>query len=351
MFFESASDHCEGSGFLATRKQRWKEGTEEGKDAWAVLQKSDLPKQLRLIRIRRSLNLSPASNGLRQVVRVDDLMLARICSLNLAYRLGVWCSDDGTEIPAPGPAPSPGGGRAPSGYDYGASWALAMEEYEREQAALDAEEADEPAVYFMPMVDIGKFGRRSDGVAEFERADDAAVSVPNDGTVLSEEGFGKTDGRSKPKVKSSSTESQRMQCDGSCVARKQDAEGEHPPLCLLSVAQATCLLPKSPAYASSLPAVPLTPLTRSPQMSLTDLTAHISTFIDSESSSLHSISHAIHSRPELSHKESYAHALLADHMEQRGFTVERGACGLATAFVAEWSPAGKDGVMVAFLSE
>ena len=46
------------------------------------------------------------------------------------------------------------------------------------------------------------------------------------------------------------------------------------------------------------------------------------------------LSLAIHERPELGFHETAASALLCDFLESRGFAVERGLAGLATAFRA-----------------
>ncbi|KAF9919102.1 hypothetical protein FBU30_011172 [Linnemannia zychae] len=65
--------------------------------------------------------------------------------------------------------------------------------------------------------------------------------------------------------------------------------------------------------------------------------------IDSEIDSLREISMQIHSNPELGYNEVFAHKILTDYIEKRGFAVERHACGLKTAFIAEYiSPAAKD---------
>ena len=47
------------------------------------------------------------------------------------------------------------------------------------------------------------------------------------------------------------------------------------------------------------------------------------------------ISHSIHEHPELCYEEHHAHDLLAGALEDEGFDVERGACGMDTAFVAK----------------
>jgi amidohydrolase len=61
-------------------------------------------------------------------------------------------------------------------------------------------------------------------------------------------------------------------------------------------------------------------------------------------------SHDIHANPELAFREHRACARLADELERGGFTVERGAGGLATAFRAEYS-GGEPGPTIAILAE
>jgi amidohydrolase len=61
-------------------------------------------------------------------------------------------------------------------------------------------------------------------------------------------------------------------------------------------------------------------------------------------------SHDIHANPELAFREHRACARLADELEQGGFTVERGAGGLPTAFRASYS-GGAPGPTVAILAE
>jgi amidohydrolase len=58
----------------------------------------------------------------------------------------------------------------------------------------------------------------------------------------------------------------------------------------------------------------------------------------------------IHANPELAFREHRASARLADELEQVGFTVERGAGGLPTAFRAAYS-GGEPGPTVAILAE
>ncbi|KAF8943281.1 hypothetical protein BGZ47_005557 [Haplosporangium gracile] len=64
--------------------------------------------------------------------------------------------------------------------------------------------------------------------------------------------------------------------------------------------------------------------------------------IDSETASLREVSLQIHSNPELGYEEVFAHKILTDYIEERGFTVTRHAYDLKTAFVAEYvSPGAK----------
>jgi amidohydrolase len=60
------------------------------------------------------------------------------------------------------------------------------------------------------------------------------------------------------------------------------------------------------------------------------------------------ISLDIHSHPELAMKEERAAKLLADHVEAHGFTVERAAYGMPTAFEGKW---GGGRVTIAYLLE
>jgi amidohydrolase len=61
-------------------------------------------------------------------------------------------------------------------------------------------------------------------------------------------------------------------------------------------------------------------------------------------------SHDIHAHPELAFREHRASARLADELEAGGFTVERGAGGLPTAFKAAYN-GGRPGPTVAILAE
>ncbi|ASS64734.1 MULTISPECIES: M20 family metallopeptidase [unclassified Paenibacillus] len=62
------------------------------------------------------------------------------------------------------------------------------------------------------------------------------------------------------------------------------------------------------------------------------------------------ISLRIAKNPELGHEEFLASSLLADELEQQGFSVERGTLGMKTAFVATYD-SGKPGPVAAFLCE
>ncbi len=59
-------------------------------------------------------------------------------------------------------------------------------------------------------------------------------------------------------------------------------------------------------------------------------------------------SHSIHANPELNFEEHHAHEVLTGILEEQGLDVERGACGLPTAFRAD---VGGDGPTVAVLCE
>ncbi|KAF9411655.1 hypothetical protein BGZ94_001279 [Podila epigama] len=56
--------------------------------------------------------------------------------------------------------------------------------------------------------------------------------------------------------------------------------------------------------------------------------------IEAASAELRDISLKIHADPELAYEEHKAHALLTDYLEKKGFSVQRSAYGLETAFVA-----------------
>jgi amidohydrolase len=70
--------------------------------------------------------------------------------------------------------------------------------------------------------------------------------------------------------------------------------------------------------------------------------------VDAMADRLLAVSHAIHGRPELAHRERRAAALVADHLERGGLAVERGAYGLPTALAGR---AGTRGPLVVVCCE
>lgn len=70
--------------------------------------------------------------------------------------------------------------------------------------------------------------------------------------------------------------------------------------------------------------------------------------IEARADALVAASHEIHAHPEVNYEEQFAHDLLTDALEQAGLAVERGAYGVATAFVAR---AGSAGPVIGVLCE
>lgn len=66
--------------------------------------------------------------------------------------------------------------------------------------------------------------------------------------------------------------------------------------------------------------------------------------IDKANKDLRDLSLKIHSHPELGYKEYYAHKTVTDFMAERGFHVTRHACGIETAFIAEYVNQGNSAV-------
>lgn len=66
----------------------------------------------------------------------------------------------------------------------------------------------------------------------------------------------------------------------------------------------------------------------------TDLRDTVAATVAAERRTLIELSHDLHEHPELSFEETRSAGVLADLFESRGFTVERGAYGLETAFTA-----------------
>src|SRR5258706_16390938 len=73
--------------------------------------------------------------------------------------------------------------------------------------------------------------------------------------------------------------------------------------------------------------------------------------VDARADALIDASHRIHAKPELLFEERYASRLLADACEAAGLSVERGAYGLETAFVARAGATDATGPTVAVLCE
>ena len=63
-----------------------------------------------------------------------------------------------------------------------------------------------------------------------------------------------------------------------------------------------------------------------------ELIDHIEEFMPS----LRDLAFAIFDHPEEGYEEHFASGLLCDYLEKQGFTVERGAGGIETAFRATW---------------
>jgi amidohydrolase len=70
--------------------------------------------------------------------------------------------------------------------------------------------------------------------------------------------------------------------------------------------------------------------------------------VDARLGALLGISRRLHENPETAWREHSSSAFLADELAARGFAVERGAAGLATAFVAEY---GEGPVTVGLVAE
>ncbi|KAI8992683.1 hypothetical protein BDB01DRAFT_717004 [Pilobolus umbonatus] len=68
-----------------------------------------------------------------------------------------------------------------------------------------------------------------------------------------------------------------------------------------------------------------------------DIRDRVNTAIDNIDSELRNMSIDIHENPETSMKEYFAHDLLTEYLEKKGFQVTRHAYGIETAFLAEYS--------------
>jgi len=70
--------------------------------------------------------------------------------------------------------------------------------------------------------------------------------------------------------------------------------------------------------------------------------------VDKEHERLSALSHRLHENPETAFQEKKAAGWLADYLQEGGFTVEKGICGLATAFRACY---GRGEPVIALLAE
>src|ERR1044071_3170364 len=80
----------------------------------------------------------------------------------------------------------------------------------------------------------------------------------------------------------------------------------------------------------------------------TDAKAGAREALEAVSDDLVALSHRIHANPELGYEEERASAWLCDALDAAGFSVERGVCGLPTAFLAR---AGSGPLHIAICAE
>ena len=59
----------------------------------------------------------------------------------------------------------------------------------------------------------------------------------------------------------------------------------------------------------------------------------------------------IFQHPELAYQETLSSEYLAQFLERRGFTVERGTAGIKTAFLASWQNTDSQAPVIGFLAE
>ncbi|MBL4937319.1 M20 family metallopeptidase [Clostridium sp. YIM B02515] len=74
-------------------------------------------------------------------------------------------------------------------------------------------------------------------------------------------------------------------------------------------------------------------------------------FIEGEKEKFINISHQIHDRPEIGNQEFFASGLLADTLEEAGFTVEKAVAGHETSFIARKKSSKLEGTVIGFLAE
>lgn len=83
-------------------------------------------------------------------------------------------------------------------------------------------------------------------------------------------------------------------------------------------------------------------------MDASKLKSRVVSEIDRHRDELKDLSLRIHSHPEIAFQEEKAASWLTDYLQKKGFTVEKGICGLATAFRAGY---GKGKPVIALLAE
>jgi metal-dependent amidase/aminoacylase/carboxypeptidase family protein len=85
-----------------------------------------------------------------------------------------------------------------------------------------------------------------------------------------------------------------------------------------------------------------------PGLATEELKAAVIGEIDKHSQRLGELSRKIHDHPEIAFQEFKAAAWLTEYLEESGFSVERGICGLPTAFQGSY---GSGGPVIALLAE
>ncbi|HEY51138.1 MAG TPA: M20 family metallopeptidase [Dehalococcoidia bacterium] len=85
-----------------------------------------------------------------------------------------------------------------------------------------------------------------------------------------------------------------------------------------------------------------------PVLSASELKARVINEVDNHRDQLRDLSLRIHSHPETAFQEEKAAAWLGDYLQEKGFSIEKGICGLPTAFRASY---GKGKPTIAILAE
>jgi amidohydrolase len=84
------------------------------------------------------------------------------------------------------------------------------------------------------------------------------------------------------------------------------------------------------------------------QLDVSELKARVVSEIENHRDELKELSLRIHANPEIAFQEEKASTWLSDYLREKGFAVEKGICGLATAFQAGY---GKGKPVIALLAE